>query len=184
MAAKWQYNIEPPSPKAGKREFPVEEGKGVIFCSGCGAFHYQKAWHCNKNKKPLSIGDLPKGEKTKSQKLVLCPACKMIKDKEFAGQLTIINFPAASKDSLVKLIDNFCQRARERNSLHRLIGIRNVNGDLVATTTENQLAVKLAKKIKEVFNKYKIQMKISYSPEPSETAYVKINFAPTPIKDK
>lgn len=101
----------------------------------------------------------------------------MIKDKEFEGQLAINNFPVNSKEDLAKLIKNFCQRAFERNPMDRLIDIKNDSGNLIITTTENQLAVKLAKKIKEVFNKYKIQMKISYSPEPSDMAYIKMNFA-------
>ena len=77
---------------------------------------------------------------------------------------------------LNKLIKNFCQRAFERDPLHRLIDIKNDSGNLTATTTENQLAVKLAKKIKEVFGKNKVQVKISYSPSPSDAVYVKINF--------
>ncbi len=52
---------------------------------------------------------------------------------------------------------------------------------LEITTTENQLAVKLAKKIKDTFKPAcagrKVDMKISYSPAPSDVAYVKIVFS-------
>lgn len=98
----------------------------------------------------------------------------MIKNKEFEGQLTISNFPSALKKDLIKLIKNFCQRAYERDPMDRLISIN--QRPLVITLTENQLAVKLAKKIKEVFNKNKVQIKISYSPAPSDAVYIKINF--------
>ncbi len=192
---KWQYNIELPAPRTREKEFPFGE-KGVIVCSVCHSVYYKKSWHHNKNQKSLPAGQ---AGKIKNQKFVLCPACQMIKDKEFEGQLTISNFPLNLKTDLFRFIKNFCQRAFERDPMDRLIAITQINADdtqtnaekfqresalsprrsavLIITTTENQLAVKLAKKIKEVFNKYKAQIKISYSPEPSDTTYIKINFA-------
>ncbi len=109
----------------------------------------------------------------------LCPACQMIKNKEFEGQLTISNFPPALETDLTKLIRNFCQRAYERDPMDRLISINQLknqhkSASLVITLTENQLAVKLAKKIKEVFKKAKIE--ISYSPAPSDVVYIKLTF--------
>ncbi len=162
---KWQYNVELPVERTGKKEFSLGE-KGVLFCPTCQSIYYKKFWHHSSPSQGKVEG-----------KSILCPACRMIKDKEFEGQLAINNFPVNSKEDLAKLIKNFCQRAFERNPMDRLIDIKNDSGNLIITTTENQLAVKLAKKIKEVFNKYKIQMKISYSPEPSDMAYIKMNFA-------
>jgi len=163
---KWQYNKELPVSRTGKKEFPFGE-KGIVSCSGCQSVYYQKSWHHNKNSK----------FKIQNSKLRLCPACQMIKNKEFEGQLTISNFPPTLETDLTKLIRNFCQRAYERDPLHRLIDIKDDSGNLMVTTTENQLAVKLAKKIREVFSKNKVQIKISYSPEPSDAVYIKINFA-------
>ena len=163
---KWRYNIEFPPQKIEKKEFPFGE-KGVIVCPVCQSVYYKKSWHHNKNLKL----------KTKNLKPRLCPACQMIKNKEFEGQLVISNFPPNTKTDLIRLIKNFSQRAFERDPMDRVINIKTEPGDLLVTTTENQLAVKLAKKIKEVFNKYKVQVKISYSPEPSDVVYIKINFA-------
>mgnify|MGYP001578920250 CR=1 FL=1 len=168
---KWQYNIELPAPRTGKKEFSFGE-KGIVSCPGCQSVYYQKSWHHSKNLK----------FKIKNLKLKLCPACQMIRNKEFEGQLTISNFPPALETDLTKLIRNFCQRAYERDPMDRLISINQLknqhkSASLIVTTTENQLAVKLAKKIKEVFNKNKVQIKISYSPEPSDAVYIKINFA-------
>ncbi len=164
---KWRYNIEFPPQKIEKKEFPLGE-KGIIVCPVCHSVYYKKSWHHNQNKDSNAKPQIAKK---------LCPACQMIKDKEFEGQLVINNFPSNPKTDLIKLIKNFCQRAFERDPLDRLIDIQTKSGNLIITTTENQLAVKLAKKIKEVFNKYKVQIKISYSPEPSDVAYIKINFA-------
>ena len=164
---KWHFNIEFPPQDIKKKEFPLGE-KGVIVCPVCHSVYYKKSWHHpNLNSK----------FKILNSKIQLCPACRMIEDKEFEGQLTISGFPPDLKMDLIQLIKNFCQRAFERDPMDRLIGIKTESDGLTITTTENQLAVKLAKKIKEVFNKYKVQIKISYSPEPSDVAYIKINFA-------
>lgn len=164
---KWHYNIEFPPQKIEKKEFPSGE-KGVIACPTCHSVYYKKSWHHNQNKASNTKFQISKK---------LCPACQMIKDKEFEGRLTVNGFPSNLKEDLNKLIKNFCQRAFERDPIDRLIDIKIDSNNLIITTTENQLAVKLAKKIKEVFNKYKVQIKISYSPEPSDVAYIKINFA-------
>lgn len=161
---KWQpYNIELPSPRTEKREFPFGR-KGIAFCPECKSIYYQKSWH-----HPLPFQERVRG------KSILCPACQMIENKQFEGQLTISDFPPTLEGDLTKLIKNFCQRAYERDPLDRLIEIKNISDNLIVTTTENQLAVKLAKKIKEVFKKVKI--KISHSPEPSDAIYIKVNFA-------
>ncbi len=58
--------------------------------------------------------------------------------------------------------------------MDRLINLKKTEGGFIATTTENQLAVKLAKKIKDVFKK--VDYKISYSSSPSDVAYITLNF--------
>lgn len=172
---RWQYNVELPARKNEKKEFPSGE-KGAIFCLVCRSVYYKKSWH-HALKQSLTRGKSSLKAKTYKLKTILCPACQMIKDKEFEGQLVIGGFPANLKSDLVQLIKNFCQRAFERDPMDRLINIKTDKSGLVVTVTENQLAVKLAKKIKEAFNKYKIRIKISYSPEPSDTAYIKLNFS-------
>lgn len=174
---KRQYNKEIPVSRTGKNEFPFGE-KGAVSCPDCRSVYRKKSWHHNKENQKSQISSSVKfKELGKNQKFVLCPACQMIKNKEFEGKLTISDFPLALEADLNKLIKNFCQRAFERDALHRLIDIKSDSGSLMATTTENQLAVKLAKKIKEVFGKNKIQIKISYSADPGDTVYIKIKFA-------
>ena len=165
---KWRYNVELPARGTGKKKIPSNQ-KGIVFCSSCRSAYYKKSWHHITPAERLKL-------KVHDPKPIFCPACQMIKNKEFEGQLTIGGFPLVLEADLNKLIKNFCQRAFERDPLHRLIDIKNDSGNLTATTTENQLAVKLAKKIKEVFGKNKVQVKISYSPSPSDAVYVKINF--------
>lgn len=146
----------------------MPKGKlGLVFCRECDCVYYKKSWHHN-------LRHLKKLRENLPVRFAVCPACLMIKNKQFEGQIEIINIPLKISEELISFIKLFCRRAYERDPMDRLIGIKNIKGGLEATTTENQLAVKLAKKIKQTFKK--AEMKISYSPSPSDVAYVKLVF--------
>jgi len=146
-----------------------KSGPGLIFCDGCQAVYYKKSWHHNlRNYKNLKE-NLP-------VKFLLCPACRMIKNKQFEGEIIVKNAPARIKNNLINLVKAFCRRAYQKDPLDRLIAVKETRDGIKITTTENQLAVKLAKKIKDVFKK--VKLKISYSPAPSDTTYIILEFLP------
>lgn len=95
----------------------------------------------------------------------------MIKNRQFEGKITVENVPVGTYGKLVDLIKSFCRRACEIDPMDRLIEIGKTGKGMAITTTENQLAVKLAKKIRQVF---KGDVKISHSPSPSDVIYVKL----------
>ena len=161
--------LEVYEPRKEEHEFP--KGKlGLVLCSVCNAAYYKKSWHHNlRNYKNLRE-NLP-------IKFTVCPACKMIKDKQFEGEIIIQNAPAKIQNELTNLIKSFSRRAYERDPMHRLIEIKNSPRGTRITTTENQLAVKLAKKIKETFKR--VDYKVSYSPSPSDVVYIKMEFTPS-----
>jgi len=90
------------------------------------------------------------------------------------GEVIIENIPSKDKNELIALIKNFCQKGFERDPLDRLISITEKKGNIIARTTENQLAQKLGRKIKEVFKK--VSMKVLYSKEPDDLTEVRIKF--------
>ncbi|MEE8131470.1 MAG: NMD3-related protein [Candidatus Paceibacterota bacterium] len=164
---KWEkYDIELPLEKTGKREIP--KGKlGLVFCKECNSVYYKKSWHHN-------LRYLKKLRENLPIKFAICPACKMLKNRQFEGQIEIANIPQKISKELVNLIKSFCRRAYQRDPMDRLISIKNTKEGIIITTTENQLAVRLAKKIKQTFKK--VKMKISYSSAPSDVVYVKLVF--------
>lgn len=166
MEKRKQYDNKIILPRKERHEFP--KGKlGLIFCKECEAVYYKKSWHRNlRNYKNL--------KENLAVKFSLCPACEMIKNKQFEGEIIIKNTPDKILNNLKHLIESFCKKAYERDPMDRLIGIKEIKKDLIITTTENQLAVKLAKKIKETFKK--VDVKISYSPSPSDVVYVVMKF--------
>ncbi|KKQ23393.1 hypothetical protein A2999_00020 [Candidatus Wolfebacteria bacterium RIFCSPLOWO2_01_FULL_38_11] len=166
MEKRKQYDDKIILARREKHEIP-KGFKGLVLCPICGASFYKKAWHHNlRNYKNL--------KENLEVKFLICPACRMIKNKQFEGEVKILNIPQNNLDNLIHLIEAFGHRAYLIDSQHRLINIKKVKDGLIVTTTENQLAVKIAKKIKEVFKK--IDIKTSYSPSPSDVVYIKLEF--------
>ncbi|MEK9154529.1 MAG: hypothetical protein AAB596_00410 [Patescibacteria group bacterium] len=167
MEKRKQYDNKIILPRREEHELP--KGKaGLVLCRDCGASYYKKYWHHN----------LRNYKNPKEDALVrfsVCPACKMIENRQFEGKIVVENIPAKILSDLTNLAENFCRKAYLSDPLDRLIKIKKIKeGVLEITTTENQLAVRLAKKIKETFKKDKNE--ISYSPRPSDVVYVKISF--------
>ena len=184
-----QGRFRPKGPKTKKEEAEFGPGKtDILICKSCGIFYWYKSWHhCLENYAKL--------KKSKNIKFTLCPACQMIKDKKYEGEIIIENVREEIKDQLKILIENFGKRAFKKDPLDRVISIkekkvrRPTNArkrgaisrkefigmlDIRVLTTENQLAQKLANKIKQIYGK-KSKTSISHSHQ-EDTIRVKIVF--------
>jgi capsular polysaccharide biosynthesis protein len=74
------------------------------------------------------------------------------------------NVPQAVKYDLFHLIEKMGARAFRNDPMDRIISIKEKNGQIEILTTENQLAQRIANKIKESFkNKMKSGWKIIHS---------------------
>ena len=157
--------------KLPKSEHEVEEfggGKrGIILCPDCNNSYFKKSWHHNFKGLKTENVDLPVNFK-------LCPACQMIKNKQYEGRIVLKNIPEKYSDELEHLIVSFCGKATDRDPMDRLIEIKKSGAEWTVTTTENQLANKLAKKIKDVFNKLNLNTK--FSKEPSDVVEITVEF--------
>lgn len=58
----------------------------------------------------------------------LCPACQMIKNKQFEGKVTILNVPEKLSEELVNLIKGFCERAYSRDPINPRLKTHKLNG--------------------------------------------------------
>jgi len=137
----------------GKHEF--------VFCPRGEAVYYKKSWHHASDfftATKLSFVD------KKGVKFKLCPIHEMIKNKQYEGEIVIKNIPVKFKSELVRLIENMGETATRIDVLDRILDLRFKNKDLRITTSENQLAWKIARKVTEVFKK-KAQAKISRAKE-------------------
>ncbi|HPO75534.1 MAG TPA: hypothetical protein PLL80_02965 [Candidatus Pacearchaeota archaeon] len=161
---KLPKNLPPRFPKPKKEESEFGMGKkDILICKECNAVYYYKSWHHR-------LDDYSYLKETKRLNFTLCPACQMIRNKKFEGEIVVENVSPKIKTNLKNLVKNFGEKAFERDPQDRVISFNEIsqNEDGSSTiqilTTENQLAQRLAKKISEVF---KGKYSISHSREES-----------------
>lgn len=157
-------------PKRGRAPENEEYGrheKGVVSCPECGNVLFEKRWHPSL----LSLEKKAKTRRLTITKEELCPACSMTKQGLYEGELMVERFPARFHEELFNLIFNFGNRATKRDPQDRIIAVSKDGGRFRITTTENQLADRLGKKIKEVFNS--VALDIKHSREPYEVDRVR-----------
>jgi len=151
------WNPPQRGPKALKEENEAGPGRQeFVFCPGCGIVYYHKSWH-------HALEDWRHLKGDERIKFVLCPACLMIKGKKFEGELTVSGLATRKlKEEIRGALENSGKLAFRRDPLDRIIEIEEKGNRLIVRTTENQLAVKLAKKIKLTFGG---KMTVSHSRE-------------------
>lgn len=172
-------------PKQKKEEAEFGPGKtDVLVCRKCQAAYFYKNWH-------RGLEEFPR-EKSRVLKFALCPACQMIKDKKFEGEITLENVPERFKKGIEKLVENFGKRARDYDPMDRVISLKaekikrasaaEKRGALSRKefegkslirilTTENQMAKRLAKKINEIYGR-KLKLKITHSRKEDTTRVI------------
>ncbi len=142
--------------------------EGIIMCENCHSVYCRKSW----KKNILGCGNI---KEDNSVQFSLCPACKMIKNNQFEGEIKIFGLPENFKNDFLGLVKNSVAQAEDKDPMDRLIKIEEfANNEFRITMTENQSTVRLAKKIKQTFDPQKMQ--ISHSPSPNETVYIRIRF--------
>lgn len=138
-------NPQPRGPQSKKEESEFGPGKkGIIICSQCQAVYYEKSWHHN-------LGTYPGIPEKNLIKSALCPACQMLKDKKFEGQLILEQVPSEKKEEILRAIKNSGNQAYQLDPMDRIIEIKEKNNQIEILTTENQMAIKMAKKLKNAF---------------------------------
>jgi hypothetical protein len=154
--------------RAEKNEEWGRESEGISICLECKNIRFKKQWH-HPGIFPFNFS---KVFKTREK---ICPACKMIRDHAFEGEVFIENLPPHRRQEVFNLISAFGERALRKDPQDRIITAE-PRGDRAyyVTVTENQLAVKLAKKIKDAFKN--VIIKISYAREPAEVSRVYVVF--------
>lgn len=172
---KKPYNVNLPKSQHEVEEFGPGK-KGLVMCQNCDSTYFKKSWH--HDLKGVNVSE----KKDMPIKFVLCPACLMIKNKQYEGRITIKDVPEKFAVKLEELIRGFSRRAFERDPMDRLIEIKKarsassgrVCSEWVVTVTENQLANKLAQKIKTSFSGVKTRTK--FNKEPGDVAEVTVGF--------
>ena len=119
---------------------PRLDPKGVLQCSGCGAFHYRRHWTLTP---PAGFSG------QKDSHLCFCPACRKIKDRFLGGELTLRGVAVENRGEIARILRNEESRAREKNPLERIMRMDAANGGWRVETTTEKLAQRLGRSIKK-----------------------------------
>ncbi len=140
-------------------------------CRVCKAVYFNKAWHHSNH---ISVGQFKKSRLAWTTR---CPACKMAEAHRYEGLITITNIPTMASKELLYLIKGYCQRAAEQDCQHRLIEIIKQDPHTwVVTTTDKQLANKLARKISQAFDH--VEVKPRFSDDSNPLVRIMVEFLP------
>ena len=141
----------------GSRKEEQEHGPGkkdIVMCESCKAVYYYKSWH-------HKLSDYKHLNEDKAVNFMLCPACQMIKDKTFEGQVVFLNIPEKYIEEIISNIKNTGERAYKRDPLDRIISIKKTGDRVEVLTTENQLARNIARQVTRAHKNF--QSDISWS---------------------
>ncbi len=168
-------NPKAPLSKKSQQEFKAVVG--VVLCKSCGAAYHKKSWrHGMEEFNKAETASISSDKKDVPVKFALCPACEMIKNHQYEGRITVKNLPAGSEGSLGELVEGFGRRAHDQDPMHRLIESKKLeNGNWEITTTENEMANKLAHKIKTSFSH--VKSRTHFAGDPSDVAEITIEFS-------
>ncbi|WP_183348499.1 BCAM0308 family protein [Geomonas paludis] len=121
-------SVEPYLPKRGLPEGTV--------CKGCGIVYHNKRWQIEG-----ASAAAPKGE-------ILCPACQRIVGEDPAGVVTLSgSYLAQHREEILNTVKQQETKHREKNPLGRIMEIKEENGGIVITTTEDKLAQKIGREL-------------------------------------
>lgn len=121
--------------------------KGVLRCTACGAFYYRKSWHHD-----VMVNAAGQRRPMPEFPPTICPACRMIRGRQYEGKLFIEHIPRQQSADLFNLVNAYCGRAYALDPQDRLISLRRANASAELRFSDNQLAMRLAKKIRDAFN--------------------------------
>ncbi len=144
-------------PKIGKKAINTETDPyfskkkglaqaGISVCKKCGAAYHEKRW-IHSTEIPDKI--LARKDKT----MVLCPACKKIRDKFAEGYVLIHGkFSKEHKDEIINLIHNKEEHAMHFNPLDRIIEIKEKEREIEVTTTTENLAQRIGQILEKSYD--------------------------------
>ena len=119
---------------------PRLDPKGVLQCSGCGAFHHRRHWTLTP---PAGFGS------PAHKHLVFCPACRKVRDRFPGGELALHGVAAGNRGEIARILRNEESRAREKNPLERIMRMDVVTDGWRIETTTEKLAQRLGRSIKK-----------------------------------
>ena len=147
--------------KKDEQEFGLAK-KEFIICPNCESVFFDKAWHYSLEKDIKHLEN--RGSRFKNLKFKICPACRMEKDKTFEGELviTLSKEKLTEKNEIINVVKNSDKQARAHDPMDRVLWIEYEGNEIRVLTSENQLAVRIGKKLESAFKGGTLEIKHSH----------------------
>lgn len=118
--------------------------KGVLSCHQCGAAYYRRRWTLTPTGDLQRRMNVPGGFRS-----VLCPACRKIDDRYPSGELRLLGVTAEENKTVLRLLKNEEERARQKNPLERIMTIETDGTEWKVETTTEKLAQRLGRSLEK-----------------------------------
>lgn len=140
-----------------EQEFGLAQ-KEFLICPDCNCVFFDKAWHHNLGE------DAKRLKENKNIRSKICPADKMKRDKTFEGELVILlsKEKSGEKNEIMNAVTNSGEQAREKDPMDRILWTENNGNEIKVLTSENQLAVRIGKKLESSFKGGALEIKHSH----------------------
>jgi len=144
-------------PKREEQEFGLSQ-KEFIICPDCQCVFFDKAWHHSLEEDARHL------KESKSLKFKMCPACRMKKDRTFEGELaiTLSKEKMPEKKEILNVVKNSDQQARAHDPMDRILWTEDKGSEIHVFTSENQLAVRIGKKLESAFKGSMLEIRHSH----------------------
>ena len=148
-----------------------------IICPEGGEAYFHKSWHHSLADFSARGGSAFGGKHISENKKIsfkLCPFHQMVKNKQHEGEIIVENAPEKDRRELIRLIERSGEHGFRRDPMDRIIKIERKGNAIRVETSENQLAQKIANKIRDRFKNTTRMVKRGGGE--SDVVRIKINF--------
>lgn len=144
-------------PKKDEQEFGLAR-KEFVICPGCSCVFFDKSWHHSLEEDARHLTD------RKNIRFKTCPACRMKKDRTFEGELVIelSKEKLGEKKEILNVIKNSDEQAQAHDPMDRILWIEDGGAKIRILISENQLAVRIGKKLESAFKGGVLEIKHSH----------------------
>lgn len=130
----------------------------VVLCPVCSAAYYSKSWHHD-------LSNYSYAREDKNLNFKKCPACQMWAQKQWEGEIRIENLPESRAGEIKRAALGTADQAYRKDPMDRVFDIKKNGKYLVIYTSENQLAMRIMRKLERSFKKRFLKPEIHHGKE-------------------
>ncbi len=161
-----RYSAQKKESHHAAEEFPAKSQ--IVMCPEDGFVYFKKSWHHR-------LENIKNLREDYVISFSLCPVSLMKKNRVYEGELVVKGLPQRFEHEFLRLVRNFGETAFSLDPLDQILHTRKEGDMYVIECSENQMVIKLARKISAAF-KGRHDKKIVFSKETHDVVRANIDF--------